>query len=102
MFVDAFVIKTYTVSGSWDYAANSTLVNEVRFGYNRFDYITTSGDTAFVVPGLTTGLGAPGLPDISIGSPTGFLAQLGTWHNRPQSIAPNPYYDLQDSVSYLR
>jgi Carboxypeptidase regulatory-like domain/TonB dependent receptor len=101
LFVDNFIIKTYTASGSWDYSPNSTLVNEVRFGYNRFDYITTTNDTSITIPGLTTGLTVPGLPDISIGSPSGLFAQLGTFHNRPQSNSPNPYYDLQDNISYL-
>jgi hypothetical protein len=97
-FLDGFVIKTYTASGSWDYTPNSNVVNEVRFGYNRFDFITTSADAAIKIPGLDVGLTSPGLPDINI---SGF-GQVGTWHNRPQQIAPNPYYDAQDSISILK
>lgn len=97
-FLDGFVIKTYTASGSWDYTPNSNVVNEVRFGYNRFDFITTSADAAIKIPGLNVGLSSPGLPDLNI---AGFN-QVGTWHNRPQSIAPNPYYDAQDSISVLK
>jgi hypothetical protein len=97
-FLDGFAIKTYTASGSWDYTPNSDVVNEVRFGYNRFDFITTSADAAIKIPDLNVGLTSPGLPDLNI---SGF-AQVGTWHNRPQQIAPNPYYDAQDSVSVLK
>jgi hypothetical protein len=98
IFTDSFIIKTYTTSGSWVYSPTSTLVNEVRFGYNRMDFITGTDDATTTVPGLNTGLKVPGLPIVNI---AGF-AQFGTWHNRPQSIAPNPYYDFQESVSLLR
>jgi hypothetical protein len=97
IFTDNWIIKTYTTSGSWVYSPSSTLVNEVRFGYNRMDFITGTDDAGATVPGLTSGLTVPGLPDINV-SP---FNQLGTWHNRPQSIAPNPYYDAQESISYL-
>ncbi len=39
----------------------------------------------------------PGLPVVNIGN----FGQLGTWHNRPQAISPNPYWDVQESLSYL-
>jgi len=99
-FLDGFIIKTYTASGSWDYTPNSTVVNEVRLGYNRFDFITTSADATIKIPDLTI-YSSPqslGLPDINI---AGFN-QFGTWHNRPQSVAPNPYWDAQDSISILK
>jgi len=104
-FLDGFIIKTYTASGSWDYTPNSSVVNEVRFGYNRFDFITTSNDATIKIPGLTvfSNPAAAGLPIIVIGNASGGnFSQFGTWHNRPQSIAPNPYYDAQDSISYLK
>ena len=97
IFTDNFVIKTWTASGNWIWSPNSTVVNVFRFGYNRMDFITGTDDANVKNP-VNTGLSVPGLPIINIGS----FAQFGTWHNRPQSIAPNPYYDLQDSVSYLR
>ena len=97
IFTDNFVIKTYTASGNWIWSPNSTVVNVLRFGYNRMDFITGTDDANVKDP-VNTGLSVPGFPIINIGS----FAQFGTWHNRPQSIAPNPYYDLQDSVSYLR
>ena len=95
-YLDNFLIKTYTASGTWDYTPNSTMVNELRFGYNRLEYSITSNDATIPNP-IDTGLSATGLPNIYI---SGFNF-LGTWHNRPQTISPNPYYDFQDAFSYL-
>ena len=99
IFSNGFIIKTWTGSGAWDYTPTSSMVNEVRFGYNRMTFLTTSGDgqAGTKVAGLNTGLTVPGLPTVEIGS----FALYGTWHNRPQAIAPNPYWDVQDSLSYL-
>ncbi len=97
IFTNGFIIDTWTASGTWDYTPNSNMVNEVRFGYNRMSFITTSDDAGLTVPGLNTGLTVAGLPQIEIGG----FALFGTWHNRPQAIAPNPYWDVQDSLSYL-
>jgi hypothetical protein len=96
-FLDDFLIKTYTASGTWDYTPNSAMVNELRFGYNRLEYSITSNDATLPDP-INTGLSIAGLPNIYI---TGFNF-LGTWHNRPQTISPNPYYDFQDAFSYLK
>lgn len=97
-FLDDFKIRTITGSGTWDYTPSSSLVNEVRFGYNRLEYVITTADASLTDP-INTGLSVPGLPDINIGSN---FNQIGTWHNRPQTISPNPYYDFQDAVSYLK
>ena len=96
-YLDNFLIKTYTASGTWDYTPNSTMVNDLRFGYDRLEYSITSNDQKLTDP-INTGLSITGLPNIYI---TGFNF-LGTWHNRPQSITPNPYEDFQDSFSYLK
>jgi hypothetical protein len=96
LFNNSYTIRTDTISGSWIYTPSSTLVNELRIGYNRMDFITGSDDAAIKGP-INTGLTVPGLPTLGVGK----FALLGTWHNRPQAISPNPYYDVQDSVSYL-
>jgi Carboxypeptidase regulatory-like domain/TonB dependent receptor len=96
IYVDTFGIHTWTTSGAWDYTPNSTMVNEVRFGYNRMAFPTGSLDANVASP-IHTGLSVPGQPIVSIGG----FNNLGTWHNRPQSISPNPYWDAQDSLSYL-
>ncbi len=96
IYEDTFKIDNWTASGAWDYTPNSTMVNEVRFGYNRMAFPTGSLDAGVPSP-VNTGLAVPGQPGISI---SGFNL-LGTWHNRPQSISPNPYQDIQDNFSYL-
>ncbi len=96
-FLDNFLIRTYTASGNWDYTPNSSMVNELRFGYNRMQYSITTDDASLPDP-ITTGLSIQGLPNLYI---SGFNF-IGTWHNRPQSETPNPYYDFQDAFSYLK
>jgi hypothetical protein len=104
IFNNGYIINTWTASGNWDYTPNSSIVNEVRFGYNRMAFITTSDDAGLGVSKVVnTGSSLPGLPTFSIGNPaTGTAFGLvGTWHNRPQAIAPNPYWDAIDDLSYL-
>jgi len=96
IFLNNYSIHTYTASGNWDYTPNSSMVNEVRFGYNRFEFLTGSDDANITNP-VNTGATIPGLPVIIV-KPFG---QLGTWHNRPNTNTPNPYWDVQDSLSYL-
>ena len=96
IYLNDFNIRTYTASGTWDYTPSSSMVNEVRFGYNRMEYSITDDDQKVADP-INTGLSATGLPNIYI---NGFNF-LGSWHNRPQSETPNPYEDFQDAFSYL-
>ena len=96
-FLDDFNIRTYTNTENWIYTPNSSLVNEMRFGYVRLDYVITSNDASLTDP-IATGLSIGGLPDINIGN----FTQIGTWHNRPQNLSPNPVWDYQDAVSYLK
>jgi len=96
LFLNGYPITTWTASGNWDYTPNSRMVNEVRFGYNRMSIQQTSNDANIPNP-VDTGATVPGLPTVSV-APFGLL---GTWHNRPQSEAPNPYWDVQESLSYL-
>ncbi len=112
IFKDTNLIRVYTVSSDWVYAANSKLVNDARFGYDKITYGFVTDDGT-IAPngsgGLCTltgcGSGYPidtgvtqfgGLPNINLKH----FEKLGSWHNRPQHFA-NQYYDIQDSVSYL-
>ena len=103
---------TWTVSGNWVYTPSSRVVNEARFGYDRTTFLFDPQD-ANVKPdgsGLTGGAGYPintgaaigGFPVIVV---AGFNSQagqlLGSQGGRPLDSSPNPYWDLQDSVSYL-
>src|SRR6266550_416402 len=100
VFTNNYIINTWTASGNWDYSPTSTLVNEVRFGYNRMTFLTGSDDASINNP-VNTGAVVPGLPTISVGDAKGTFGLLGTWHNRPQAISPNPYWDALESLSYL-
>jgi hypothetical protein len=101
-------ITTRTLIGNWIWTATSSLVNELRFGYNYVYFYQGVGDGNVLADGsgltggsgyaLNTGVTAVGgLPDISI-SP---FTYIGEWPNRPGGFS-NPYYDLEDSLSYLR
>ena len=100
LFRDTNLDRTYTIGSDWVYVANSRLVNDVRFGYDRVWFIFNTDDGTKFADGtgypINTGAQFPGLPDINL---SGF-EKLGSWHNRPQSWANN-YYDIQDNVSYL-
>jgi hypothetical protein len=104
---DSAPIRTLSITSSWVYTPNSNVVNEARFGYDRasFDFVnidvaTTANGTGYPInTGVTNPL-AGGLPSITItGFGNGGTPVLGTAFNRPQYFSPNPYWDVQDSVS---
>ena len=96
IFLNGFPIEAYTASGTWDYTPNSRMVNEVRFGYNHMSIGQTNLDGGVKDP-VNVGGSVPGLPVVNIGN----FGQLGTWHSRPQNSDNNPYWDAQESLSYL-
>ena len=96
--LNTFPITVWTTTENWIYAPTSSVVNEVRFGYNRMTIAQDSLDAGLPFP-VDTGLtAAPGWPNISI---KGFNS-FGTQHNRPQISGPNPYSDYQENLSYLK
>ena len=101
-------IRTETVTSSWVYTPNSTVVNEARFGYNRisFQFVNVDVNTPASAYGVNTGITnalAGGLPSIVItGFGNGGTPVVGTAFNRPQYFTPNPYWDAQDAVSILK
>ncbi len=98
IFLNTFPIKVWTNTENWIYTPSSTVVNEVRFGYDRVTIAQASLDAGVADP-INTGLtGTPGFPNIAI---KGFNS-FGTQHNRPQIIGPSPYSDFQESISYLK
>jgi hypothetical protein len=102
-FTDDAPLRSYTAVASWVYTPNSNVVNEMRFGYDRVDFSFLNVDRTVLADGkgypLNTGVTNPGgFPNVNI---SGFSG-LGTSANRPQSFSPNPYYDFQDSISYLK
>jgi hypothetical protein len=94
-------IRTYTVTANWIWAPSSRLVNEARFGWDRVSFALINGDANKFANGtdyaLNTGVTSTGgFPTVTIGS----FSPLGGWRGRPVEFL-NPYYDFQDSVSYL-
>ncbi|HEV2200952.1 MAG TPA: carboxypeptidase regulatory-like domain-containing protein [Bryobacteraceae bacterium] len=107
-------ITTKTLVANWVYTPNSRMVNEARYGWNVATFYQGVGDGNILADGtggmcsvagcggkgypINTGITSPGgLPDIKI-SPFG--SYIGEWPNRPGGWG-NPYWDFQDSVSYL-
>jgi hypothetical protein len=108
-FENSVPIRTYTGTGNWIYTPGSSVVNDFRISYARYNFCLCNSDLLLadgVNYPLNTGVtSTPGFPSIyfgnGFGAAGGFV--LGTWGNRPGPINKgNPYYDLQDSVSYLR
>ena len=103
---DNVIQTTWTVSGDWVYTPTSRIVNEARFGYDRTVFLFDPADAKVLPNGvqypINTGAAIGGFPTITVG---GFDSQagqlLGSQGGRPLDSAPNPYWDLQDSVSYL-
>jgi hypothetical protein len=105
---DSTPITAMTITSSWVYTPNSDTVNELRFGYDRvsFSFINVDVNSPSSTYGVNTGVTnalAGGLPSIVInGFGNGGTPVVGTAFNRPQYFTPNPYWDLQDSVSVLK
>jgi carboxypeptidase family protein len=101
-------IRTTSITSSWVYTPNSNVVNEARFGYDRvsFQFVNIDVNSPATTYGINTGVTnalAGGLPSIVInGFGNGGTPVVGTAFNRPQYFTPNPYWDVQDSVSVLK
>jgi len=110
---DTVIQTAWTIQGDWVYTPTSRIVNEARFGYDRTNAFQFDPADSNVKPdgsGLTGGAGYPintgaaigGFPTVTVG---GFDSQagqlLGSQGGRPLDSTPNPYWDLQDNVSYL-
>jgi hypothetical protein len=104
-FLDTVQIRNWDSVVNWIWTPSSTVVNEVRFGYSRDFNETDPVDVNVVADGknypINTGLS--GFPNMYI---SGFFnstnSSLGSWRNRPGTNGPNPFYDIQESVSYLK
>ena len=96
-----------TADASWIYTPNSTLVNELRFAYDRVSFDFVNQDINNVADGtgvynyINTGAPVGGFPTVHLPSPFPGTT-LGTNANRPQYNDGNPYWDIQDNVSILR
>jgi hypothetical protein len=102
-FDDTVEIPNWTTVVNWVWTPGSTVVNELRLGYSRngqkllpFDRNVFANGSSYALNSGVTNYG--GFPSVTI---SGFGAQIGSWRGRPVENGPNPFYDLQDSVSYL-
>ena len=112
--------RSWSTVESWIWTPSSTVVNQVLFGYDRTTQGFTIGDQNFKPDG-TGGLCTPtgcggthypvnsgvtiggGLPNISIAGFSGGGGGLGNPNGtRPGQTGPSPYFDVQDSLSYLK
>ncbi len=118
LFSSSISIRSWSTVENWIWTPSSSVVNEFRFGYDRLSQGFTIGDQGIKPDGSTVGTactasgcgnGYPlntgvtvggGLPNITI---SGFGGGLGNPNGtRPGLTGPSPYFDFQDSVSYLR
>ena len=95
----------WTTSGNWIWTARNDLVNDFRIGYNRFGFHFIPSDESVLADGkgypINTGITSTGgFPSVII---RGFgQTQLGSRRGRPLEADPNPFYNFQDNVSYLK
>jgi hypothetical protein len=95
-------IRTYTITGNWIWTPSSRLVNEARFGWDLVHFGLVPDDASKFANGtdypLNTGVTTTGgFPVVTF---SGFSGTLGSWRGRPVEFS-NPYYDIQDNLSYL-
>ena len=106
-WLDTAIIPNWTVVGNEVWTPSSTVVNELRLGYTRNGQRLLPDDRNVFADGvsypLNTGVTSfGGFPTVRISGfgPGGRV--LGSWNGRPVENGPNPFYDLTDSVSYLK
>lgn len=84
---------------SWTWTPNSAIVNQLTFGMNRLTQTRHADTVPATSYGLDTGVTTVGgLPTINI---AGFNS-LGTSIISPIGDGPDPVYDGQDTVTYIR
>ena len=115
LFTDTFPKVAKTTDANWIWTPTSSMVNELRFGFNNGTQFATGNDPG--IPNgqgglctstgcggkdypLNTGVtGLAGMPVINMG---GFFGGargelLGARNGRPITFGPSPFYDAQDS-----
>jgi hypothetical protein len=96
-------LRAQVVGFNWTWAPNSHLVNEARFGYNRFWQTILTADhdkEPFATYGINTGITDPvnfGMPEVLI---DGF-SSLGGNHSWPLYTTPNTTWQFVDNVSWV-
>jgi outer membrane receptor protein involved in Fe transport len=102
-FRDNAGLRAQFVTTSWTWTPNSTLVNDLRFGWNFHHRVDVVDDltTPLSTYGINTGVTNPvlgGFPTVQVD----IFSQLGGDANLPKSYGPSKDYDIVDHVSFLR
>jgi hypothetical protein len=93
--------RAQALATHWTWTPNSTLANDLRFGFTHYTLQITPSDISFPYQ-INTGLSNPllsGIPNVNI---PGVFTELGSFHNFPKIVGPDKVYDVIDQVSYLR
>ena len=102
-WMTTFKIRTMAEASRWIYTPNSRWVNEVRFGFVRYNRPVQPVDHAVPAThyGINTGVTDPaalGMPTIDVAG----LGQLGAFKVWPNLLGPDNNFDFLDQLSYLR
>ncbi len=103
IWLDMAMTRAQVLGATWNFTPNNVLVNQLRFGFNRFgqQIYTSDHNKPPTDYGINTGVTNPqdfGMPEIVI-SP---FNRLGGSSNWPLLTSPNLTYQLTDSVSWTR
>ncbi len=97
------VTRAQVAGGTWSWTPRPSIVNELRFGYNRFNQkiFTADHDRAASDYGIDTGVTNPqdfGFPEIRVGS----FNRLGGSSSWPLLTTPNQTYQVTENLSWIR
>jgi hypothetical protein len=93
--------RAQALATHWTWTPNSTLANDLRFGFTHYTLQITPNDTSTKYD-INTGLSNPllnGIPNVNM---PGIFTELGSFHNFPKIVGPDKVYDVIDQLSYLR
>ncbi len=101
MFLSSAVTNAQVLGATWSYTPNSAIVNQLRFGYNRFWQQIVSNDSNHPASfyGINTGVTNPvnyGFPEITFSK----FERLGGNPAWPLLTTPNSTYQINDAVSW--
>jgi hypothetical protein len=108
---DDVPIRSQTYTADWIWTPKSNWVNDLRAAYDRYDFRILPSDRNLLANGtdypLNTGITSfGGFPTVYLGGGSGYGVAggfwFGSWRGRPLESSPSPYFDFQDSISYLR
>ena len=102
-WLDMALTRAQVLGASWNWTPTYNIVNQLRFGYNRFSQqIYTDDHTKPATDfGINTGVTKPldfGFPEIQVGT----FNRLGPTTNWPLLTTPNLTYQISDNLTWNR